>query len=252
MTHASTHVPCESDPVKLSSSALIVVAVVVQALTGPALALEVDLELVLAVDVSASIDAQEARQQRDGYIFALSQPEVIAAIQSGPRGRIAVSYLEWAGALYQRVVAGWAVVDDAASAKRFAETLARAPIGSAPGTSISAAIDFARREFSRNGHEGARAVIDISGDGPNSDGRAVEAARDDAVLSGLTINGLPLLSFRPNPGGGAPATGVYRHYARKVIGGPGAFVMPAVTFEDLAAALVEKLAREIRGDVPLS
>ena len=218
----------------------------------PAAALEVDLELVLAVDVSASVDAQEARQQRDGYLYALAHPEVVRAIAAGETGRIAIAYVEWAGRQHQRVVVDWTVIDGPASAAAFVAALADQPISSAPATSISAVIDFARREFARNGHVGARRIIDVSGDGPNSDGRPVEAARDRAVVEGITINGLPILSIGPDKDGFAPATEVYRHYRRRVIGGVDAFVMPAQAFEDLGEALLEKIKREIRGDAPIA
>ena len=153
----------------------------------------VDIELVLAVDVSRSVDAREARLQRQGYINAFRDPEVIRAIHSGVVGRIAVTYLEWAGTSPVSVVAGWTMIKDADSALAFADMLGRAPPRSALYTSISNAIDFALPMFDGNGFEGLRRVIDVSGDGPNNWGDLVTTARDRAVAAGITINGLPIL-----------------------------------------------------------
>ncbi len=207
---------------------------------------EVDLELVLAVDVSASVDDFEANLQRSGYIEALVAPEVVAEIKKGHLGRIAVIYIEYAGASYQRVVVDWQVIDSPESARAFVGALAGKPIGRAPATSISAAIDFAVQEIERNNLRAPRAVIDISGDGPNSDGRPVQAARDEAILHGVVINGLPILSSRPSPEGFGPSIGVTRHYRRSVIGGPGSFLLEVNEFENFAPALKQKLIREIK------
>ena len=146
---------------------------------------EVDVELLLAVDVSLSIDAVEARQQRDGYLAALADPRVIAQIRRGPLGRIALAYVEWAGTHYQRKVVDWQVVEDQDSAQAFLAHLDAAPLVSMPATSISGLIDLARQEFATNSFPGRRRVVDISGDGPNSDGRRVSRARDDAMAARL-------------------------------------------------------------------
>lgn len=207
----------------------------------------VDLELVLAVDVSSSVDAYEARLQRQGYLAALRDPAVAAAIASGPLGRIAVTYLEFAGRGHQRVVVDWTVLATPDDARAFADALAARPIGSAPATAISAAIDAGVARIEGNAFSGTRRVIDVSGDGPNSDGRPVWAARDDAVARGITINGLPIASTRPNPDGTGPAAWVDLHYARFVVGGPGAFVLEARSFESFAETLLRKLLKEIRG-----
>ena len=207
---------------------------------------DVDLELILAVDVSPSVDQLEAGQQRKGYLDALAAPEIIAAIQSGPLGRIAVTYVEWAGAAFQRRVVDWAVIDDEVSAQRFVQMLQGQAISTAPGTSISGLIDYARRAFQSNGFEGARRVIDISGDGPNSDGRQVEIARDSALAEGITINGLPIENSRLTPGGGLPAIFLDSYYQDRVIGGPGAFYLLA-DFENFAPFIMQKLLREITG-----
>jgi hypothetical protein len=211
---------------------------------------EVDLELLLAVDVSASIDAVEARQQRDGYLAALADPQVIAQIHRGALGRIAVAYMEWAGESYQRKVVDWRVIEDQASAQAFLAHLATAPFVSVPATSISAVIDAARQEFATNLFTGRRRVIDISADGPNSHGRRVSYARDDALAESIVINALVIENTRSNPMGGAPAAGLEGYFRRRVIGGSGAFVM-AAHFDNFAPMLLRKLLREIGTDPDL-
>jgi hypothetical protein len=208
---------------------------------------EVDLELLLAVDVSASIDTFEARQQRNGYLAALADPRVIDQIRQGPLGRIALAYMEWAGETYQRKVVDWQIVEDQASAEAFLERLAPAPLVSVPATSISGLIDVARWEFATNHFTGQRRVIDISADGPNSHGRRVSRARDDAVAEGIVIDALVIENTRSNPMGGAPAAGLEGYFSRRVIGGAGAFVM-AAHFDNFAPMLVRKLPREIGAD----
>jgi hypothetical protein len=198
----------------------------------------VDLELVLAVDVSGSVDEEEAALQREGYVAALTDERVIAAIASGPLGRIALTYVEWAGEDYQRPVVGWTLIDGA---------LAIAPIVTARWTSISTALDDAAARFNDNGFEGVRRVIDISGDGINNRGRSVVAARDAAVAAGITVNGLPILNDRPNPWGGPPPIDLDSYYEHFVIGGPGAFIIVARDYGDFAAAILSKLIREIAG-----
>jgi len=214
--------------------------------TRASLALEVDLELVLAVDVSSSVDGVEAQLQKNGYLQALVHPFVIDTITTGKLGRIAVIYIEYAGKSYQRVVADWTVIKDMKSATSFTRTLSQAAVSTAPSTSISALIDFSVQQIFNNKYSAPRAVIDISGDGPNSDGRPVWDARDDAVALGIIINGLPILSSRPDPQGFSPAIGVTNHYRRYVIGGPGSFLMTVNEFKNFTPVLVRKLIREIR------
>ena len=212
--------------------------------------LPVDLELVLAADVSGSIDAEEGRQQREGYLAAIVDRAVIEAIGANFHRRIAVTYLEWASGDYQHVVVDWSLIEDAASATAFAARLAAAPWRSARWTSISAAIDAAVPLFDRNGYAGDRRVIDVSGDGPNNRGRALAAARDEAVARGIVINGLPILNDRPQPFDlpTPVAIDLDRYYADQVIGGPGSFVLPARGFADFRNAILSKLIREIAGD----
>jgi hypothetical protein len=210
----------------------------------------VDLELVLAIDISRSIDAQEALLQRRGYIQAFRDPEVIRAIRSGMLRRIAVTYFEWAGMTVPEVVVGWTLIEDAASALAFAEKLGRIGPHAARRTSISRAIDFALPLFEGNGVEGTRRVIDVSGDGPNNWGDLVTQARDRAVARGVTVNGLPIL----DDGGGLfssfniPDLDLY--YRDCVIGGPAAFIVVATDFTDFARAIRRKLILEIAGREP--
>jgi hypothetical protein len=214
--------------------------------------LPVDLELVLAVDVSGSIDAEEARQQREGYVAAIADRAVIEAIGANFHRRIAVTCMEWASGDYQHVLLDWALIEDAASAEAFAARLATSPRRSARWTSISAAIDAAVPLFDGNGYAGERRVIHVSGDGPNNRGRPVRDARDDALAEGIVINGLPILNDRPQPFDMPTpmAMDLDRYYAEQVIGGPGSFVLPAKDFIDFRSAILSKLIREIAGREP--
>jgi hypothetical protein len=203
----------------------------------------VDLELVLAVDISRSVDDEEARLQRDGYIAAFTDRRVIEAIQSGAIGAIAVTYVEWAGAEYQRTMIDWFVIHDGESAGEFAGQISMLPRISMGWTSISGAIDYSARLFGR-GFQGIRRVIDVSGDGINNSGRPAWQARDDAVADGIVINGLPILNDRPNFGRPAEAN-LDKYYETYVIGGPGSFMISADDFNAFGAAILAKLIREI-------
>lgn len=210
----------------------------------------VDLELIIAVDVSGSIDPDEAKLQRDGYVGAFSDKEVIGAITSGMLGKIAVTYVEWAGIHYSRTVVDWTVIDSEASALAFAEKVAKAPIQTELWTSISMAIETSLPRFVNNGVEGTRRVIDISGDGPNNQGGMVTGFRDKAVAAGVTINGLPIVNNKPSPWGWPPLPDLDLYYANCVIGGSGAFYVVANTFTDFARAVRKKLLLEIAGRQP--
>jgi hypothetical protein len=203
----------------------------------------VDLELVLAVDISRSVDDVEARLQREGYMAAFRDPRVVQAIQSGAIGAIAVSYVEWSGAEYQRTMVEWFRISDGESAGEFAGRIAALPRVSMGWTSISGAIDHCVRLFGL-GYRGTRRVIVISGDGVNNSGRAPWQARDEAVLQGIVINGLPILNDRPNFGRPAEV-GLDKYYDAYVIGGPGSFMIAAEDFEAFAGAILAKLIREI-------
>lgn len=207
----------------------------------------VDVELVLAVDVSGSVDPFEARQQRDGYVAALTHPDVIAAIQGGALGKIAVMYLEWAGMEYQRVVVPWTVIGDEASAKQFVTALEEVPPLPSYWTGIGAAIQRGIAEIEGNAYEGMRKVIDVSGDGMNNNGYPVQLARDQAVAKGITVNGLPILNDRPNPFGQSTprAQNLDAYYEQNVIGGSDAFIVPAEGFDAFREAILSKLIREI-------
>lgn len=206
----------------------------------------VDLELVLAADVSRSIDDEEHRLQREGYATALTSPEVLRAIGSGVLGAIAVTYVEWAGYGQAQTVVGWTLIRDAKSAAAFAGTLREAPRTFRGSTSVSGAIDHAMTLFEGNGFAGTRRAIDVSGDGINVSGRAVEDARDEAVRRGVTINGLPIVNERPSrpPWPEPPIDEYYRDH---VIGGPGAFYVVARDFASFGEAVRRKLVREIAG-----
>ena len=221
------------------------------ACAGAGAELPVDLELALGVDVSGSIDAEEARLQREGYIAAFRHPSLIRAIRAGILGQIAVAYFEWAGFGHMKVIAGWTIIGDKAGADGFAARLTGEPPETASRTAISDAIDFVVPFFDRNGFQGTRRVFDVSGDGPNNWGDLVTDSRDRAVASGITINGLPIMNDRPTRGGWPPMPNLDLYYRNCVIGGPGAFMVVANNFRDFATAVRRKLILEIAGIAPL-
>jgi len=210
----------------------------------------VDLELVLAVDVSGSIDDDEAALQRQGYISAITDPRVLAVIRSGRYGRIAMTYVEWAGDHHQQIIAGWAVIHDMASARRFTAEIAAEPIVVAHWTSISAAMGFAMKMLEMSPHRSRRRVIDISGDGANNNGEAVLSARARVLDAGITINGLPIINGRPSRYGHLPIQNLDQFYKDCVIGGTGAFIVVAHGFNDFARAIRRKMILEIAGREP--
>ena len=205
----------------------------------------VDLELVLAVDVSGSIDHEEAALQRRGYVGALQDERVINAIKTGFHGRIGVTYFEWAGVHHRRTVADWTTIGDAASAKAFADWIAAQSIGAGAWTSISGAIDFALQRFAESPYRSRRRVLDISGDGPNNNGPYVVEWRDRALAQGITINGLPIINERPSRWGLPPFLDLDLYFEDCVIGGRGAFIVVAENFADFASAIRRKLILEI-------
>lgn len=230
---------------------------VVPAASGPARAADtaVDLELVLAVDVSGSIDPEEALLQRQGYLAALTSPEVIAAITGGPHGRVALTYVEWAGITWlgvdqNRVVAGWHLVDGEESARVFAQKIAAADFIGGRRTSISGVIQYVMPMFEDNAFIGTRQVIDISGDGPNNNGAPVLRAREEALMAGIGINGLAILNDGPGPLGYPVLEDLDIYYEECVIAGPGAFVLVAEGLVDFARAIRRKLVLEIARRVP--
>src|SRR5262249_54819269 len=216
--------------------------------TTKAVAETVDLAIILAADVSRSVDDDEFKLQRQGYAAAATSSRVLQSIAAGSHAAIALSFIEWSGPDEQQVVADWTVIRDGESAAAFAATLLTAPRSFAGRTSISAALDFSRDYFAKSSMTSERRVIDISGDGTNNSGRPAPDARDEAVAAGFTINGLAIINEKPNPGFFAhtqPPEGLPEYYRQNVIGGPGAFLMVVQDFSTFGEALTNKLVSEI-------
>jgi hypothetical protein len=207
--------------------------------------IEVDLALVLAVDISYSMDEDEQRLQRGGYIDALRSPIVLDAIRKGAVGRIAVTYMEWAGTTTQRVIAPWQIIEGRESAESFIGKIEATPIRRAYRTSVSGAIDYSVKLIDEAPVKAFRRVIDVSGDGPNNQGRLVTLARDEAVAKGITINGLPIVLKRP---GYFDIENLDLYYQDCVIGGRGAFMVPVRERDQFADATRNKLLQEIAGN----
>jgi Protein of unknown function (DUF1194) len=217
-------------------------------LAGGAWAQNADLLLVLAADVSRSIDESEFALQRRGYSAALTDPRVLAAIRGGATGTIAICFVEWSGAGEQNIVADWTVIHDEEDAGGLASAILAAPRSFIGRTSISGAIDFAMERFAAAQPHANRHIIDISGDGTNNSGRPVTEARDQAVAQGVTINGLAIVNDKPNPGYAfhtQPPGGLPEWYRENVIGGPGAFLRVIEDFHSFADAMTNKLVSEI-------
>lgn len=209
----------------------------------------VDVQLVLAVDISYSMDPDEQALQRDGYAAALISNEFLDALKLGPNGRILVTYVEWAGESEQRVILPWQIVDGPASAKTLSDAILATPLRRAYRTSISGALLFTAKLFKDSGYRGLRNVIDVSGDGVNNQGPPVTRVRDEVVSRGVTINGLPLLLKRgTNSAMDVPELDLY--YEDCVIGGAGAFVIPVRSREEFARAIKTKLVLEVAGVKP--
>jgi hypothetical protein len=232
------------------SAFTLVLAVALWAAPPPARAADmpVDLELILAVDVSRSMDIDEQQLQRDGYVAALTHPEILSAITEGRHGRIALSYVEWAGPATQYKVMDWRVIDGPAAAKAFAAELAKAPIQRFRGTSISNGLVFVAPQFDHNGYKATRRVIDVSGDGPNNMGIPIELARAPIIDAGITINGLPIMIKRTD--GFASIADLDAYYEDCVIGGFGAFLVVVRSADQFAEAIRRKLVLEIAGREP--
>src|SRR6478736_4457149 len=212
-------------------------------------AIPVDVELVIAVDVSYSMDPEEQALQREGYILALTSKEFLQALRQGANGKIAITYFEWAGQFDQKVVMPWRLIDGPEAADAVAAEIARAPYRRASRTSISGALRFARPLFDESGYKGLRRVIDVSGDGANNAGPLVELTRDDVLAAGVTINGLPIMLKRPYAGS-LDIENLDEYYEDCVIGGPGAFVIPIREREKFIEATRTKLVLEIAGRQP--
>jgi uncharacterized protein DUF1194 len=206
---------------------------------------EVDLSLALAIDISGSIDPDEAKLQREGYVQAFRDPVIVRAILGGPNGRIAVAYYEWSDSWMQKLLIDWTLLDSEAAITAFANRLADLPISIARRTSISGAIRYAIPLFGRSPYEPTRKVLDISGDGSNNDGGLVTDMRYEALKERIVINGLPIMNDRPNPFGFPNETDLDRYYLHCVTGGPRSFVEVARNFEDFPRAVRKKLLQEV-------
>jgi hypothetical protein len=208
---------------------------------------EVDVALVLAVDISYSMDPDELAIQRKGYVDALRSQQFLEAVRRGAIGKVAITYFEWAGTGTHYVLAPWVIIDGPASANQLAGRLEEQPVRRAYRTSISSAIDMGVKLIEESGVKAMRKVIDVSGDGPNNQGRLVTQARDEAVQKGITINGLPLMLKRP---GYLDLDDLDTYYKECVIGGQGAFVIPVRDSAQFANAIRTKLILEVAGLMP--
>ena len=211
---------------------------------------DVDLEVILAADVSRSIDDTEFDLQRKGYAAAITDPRVLRAIAGGRNHAIAVTFIEWSGAADQNVVVEWSVVRDEEGAGAVAATMLSAPRSFLGRTSISAAIDYAVERFAMAPAQADKRILDVSGDGTNNFGRAVTEARDQAIAAGITINGLAIINTQANPGYAfhtQPPGGLPKYYEENVIGGPGAFLLQVENFDTFSEAMTRKLVTEIAG-----
>jgi uncharacterized protein DUF1194 len=216
---------------------------------GTSDATAVDVEVALAVDVSYSMDPDEQALQREGYMAAITSREFMHAISQGMHGRIAMTYFEWAGMHHRQIIVPWRVIDGPETADGFAADIGRARYTRASRTSISGAMLFAMPLFDGSGFRGVRRVLDISGDGVNNNGPPVTLTRDEVLAKGITINGLPIILKRPNPGT-LDIENLDLYYEDCVIGGPGAFVIPIRERDQFKDAIRTKLVLEIAGRSP--
>jgi hypothetical protein len=209
----------------------------------------VDVELVLAVDVSYSMDMDELAVQREGYAQAIVSKEFLQALQALPNGRVSVTYFEWAASNDQKIVIPWRIIDGPETADAVADEILKAPIRRASRTSISGAIYFAMPLFENNPYPGLRRVIDISGDGPNNNGLPVTPARDEAVSKGIIINGLPIMVKEPSYST-MDIENLDWYYEDCVVGGPGSFVVAIKDRDKFKEAIRTKLLLEVAGRTP--
>jgi hypothetical protein len=207
-------------------------------------AVAVDVALVIAVDVSYSMDPDEQALQREGYVLALTSPEFMRALREGVNGKIAITYFEWAGVLDQKIIMPWRLIDGPEAADAVAAEISRAPYRRASRTSIAGALTFAKPLFDTSGYRGLRRVIDVSGDGANNAGPPVVPIRDDLIAAGITINGLPIMLKRPTPGS-MDIENLDVYYEDCVIGGPGAFMVPIRERQKFIEATRTKLVLEV-------
>jgi Protein of unknown function (DUF1194) len=209
----------------------------------------VDVQLVLAVDVSYSMDMDELAIQREGYAQAIVSKEFLQALKTGPNGKVAVTYFEWAASSDQKIIIPWRVIDGPESADAVAAEILKTPIRRASRTSISGAIYFAMPLFDQSPYHGLRRVIDISGDGPNNNGPPVTIARDEALSKGIIINGLPIMVKEPSYST-MDIDNLDYYYEDCVVGGPGSFVVTIKDREKFKEAIRTKLLMEVAGRIP--
>jgi uncharacterized protein DUF1194 len=244
----------------IGAAAISAVSIIGAPLAGPAQPVDmpgkvepgkvaVDVELVLAVDISYSMDFDELALQREGYVQALTSKEFLDALRHGMHGKVAITYVEWAGANDQRIVVPWRLVDGPASAQRLADEIAKAPLRRSYRTSISGAILFSANLFDGSGYRGIRRVIDVSGDGTNNQGQIVTIARDEVLAKGIVINGLPIMLKEPQPGS-VDLKELDIYYEDCVIGGPGSFVYAVRERDKFKDAIRTKLVLEIASVTP--
>ena len=207
-------------------------------------AIPVDVELVIAVDVSYSMDPDEQALQREGYVQALNSREFLQALREGANGKIAITYFEWAGQFDQKILMPWRLIDGPELADAVAAELAAAPYRRASRTSISGGLIFAKPLFDNSGYRGLRRVIDVSGDGANNAGAPIVPTRDDVLAAGITINGLPIMLKRATPGT-MDIENLDVYYEDCVTGGPGSFVIPIRERAQFIEATRQKLVQEI-------
>src|SRR5438876_3450298 len=212
-------------------------------------AVPVDVELVLAVDVSYSMDPDEQALQREGYIAGITSREFMLALKSGMHGKVAVTYFEWAGPGDHKIILPWRLIDGPEAADAVASEIARAPYRRASRTSIASALQFAKPLFDASGYRGLRRVIDVSGDGANNSGPLLVPVRDDVLAAGITINGLPIMLKRPNTFT-MDIENLDVYYEDCVIGGPGAFVIAIQERAQFKEAIRTKLVLEVAGRTP--
>lgn len=210
---------------------------------------QVDVELVLAVDVSYSMDLEELAIQREGYAQAVTSAEFLKALKSGPNGKIAITYFEWAAANDQKTIIPWRIIDGPESADAVAAEIMKAPLRRASRTSISGAINYGMQMFAENPYKGLRRVIDVSGDGPNNNGELVTIARDAAIAKGVIINGLPVM-VKQTSYVTMDIEQLDYYYEDCVIGGPGSFVIPIKERAKFQEAIRTKLLLEVAGLQP--
>jgi Protein of unknown function (DUF1194) len=209
----------------------------------------VDVELIIAVDVSYSMDMDELAIQREGYAQAIMSKEFLQALKSGPNGKVAITYFEWAASSDQKIIIPWRLIDGPETADAVAAEIMKTPVRRASRTSISGAIYFAMPLFDEDPYHGLRRVIDISGDGPNNNGAPVTGARDEALSKGIVINGLPIMVKEPSYST-MDIDNLDYYYEDCVIGGPGSFVVPIKDREKFKEAIRTKLLLEVAGHTP--